>query len=1159
MAGGATIVTPTGKLEAMVDVALTGDLPVAITKPVKGGTPETAITGTNYIGSITWTPTDTGGKFAANTEYTAKDGYQFASDVTPTVAGSDSVTGVTVKDSGSKLEFKATFPKTGSATLKGIDIITNPALELAVPTAAPNATATNERSLAVTGVYDDGSGGPVAVNWEITTDPIPKGVSLVGSTLKVTNEAEAGTFTIKATSTEGSYTDIETVTITKDAPTASAIVATAPATGTNITVPNGGTNTSGQCSYKVYDQYGAAMTGIGATWKMKLEPATVTGVTLIPANGSISVTSDATTCKATLHAESGALKSNEITFNIIREESKPSVVTITGKDSMNVPIVHAPGADGWNHEDYTAEVKDQYNNVISNPSVEWSVTDATGVSIDNTTGKLTVTNKANAGTVTITAKSGDASGTKNVTINKPEAKATLVEICDQVGEAPETNLPIPTGSGTNNVDYTAKVYDQYGKETAGMVYWELDKSYTGVELDTTTSTGNAILKVENTTTPGTIKLIATCSTVDSTASQTLDIALTNKTPATVTTPPTAKTGLEYNGDEQALVTAGIASGGTMQYSLGASPWSTTIPTAKDAATYTVQYRVAGDSAHADSAPGTLEVTIAPKTLTKDDLTPTGSTSKVYDGMTNSSITVGVKAGVLFGSDTLAITGTAVYNSADVNEANTITFTPDAITTGNYTLAATEKLTITDAKITPRDLIVTPNSGQSKKFGTEDPTLHSTTSGKVSGQIPDYTGALSRAEGKNVGQYDITLGTLALMDHFSSGFKASNYTLKMVSPAVKFEITKADAPMLTNITVSQKYTVTTEQSKDIGRAGMPEGAGALTYAKGAESKTTGSVTIDRWDVDATGKVTYTLSGGAAGDTVTLPVIIGSVNYADSTVNVVITLTKPSSSGGGGGTSSYAITVDSAKNGDVTASHKTASKGTTVTLTVDPDKGYVLDTLTVLDGKDKEIKLTEKNGKYTFTMPASKVTVEAMFKAEQSTGNNPFIDVPAGSYYEDAVIWAVDKGITTGTDATHFSPDGICTRAQAVTFLWRAAGSPAAKSSAMPFVDVKAGSYYETAVLWAVENGITKGTSDTMFSPDATCTRAQIVTFLWRANGSPAVSGDSAFTDVASDAYYAAAVTWAEKNDVTGGIGGGLFGSGNDCTRAQIVTFLYRSVK
>ena len=308
---------------------------------------------------------------------------------------------------------------------------------------------------------------------------------------------------------------------------------------------------------------------------------------------------------------------------------------------------------------------------------------------------------------------------------------------------------------------------------------------------------------------------------------------------------------------------------------------------------------------------------------------------------------------------------------------------------------------------------------------------------------------------------------------------------------------------------------------------------------------------------TDKTTFQINGQTAKLDGTIP--------ATGLDNAIITLTFPATSsgstggGGGGGVTTYPITVKSAKNGDVTASHKTASKGTAVTLTVDPDKGYVLDTLTVLDGKDKELKLTEKNGKYTFTMPDSKVTVEATFKASAPTGKNPFIDVPAGSYYEDAVVWAVEKGITSGTSAVTFDPNGNCTRAQAVTFLWRAAGSPAAKSSAMPFADVKAGSYYYDAVLWAVEQGITKGTSDTMFSPDATCSRAQIVTFLWRAGGSPAVSGNSAFTDVAADAYYAAAVTWAEKNGVTGGIGGGLFGSDNNCTRAQIVTFIYRSVK
>ena len=316
------------------------------------------------------------------------------------------------------------------------------------------------------------------------------------------------------------------------------------------------------------------------------------------------------------------------------------------------------------------------------------------------------------------------------------------------------------------------------------------------------------------------------------------------------------------------------------------------------------------------------------------------------------------------------------------------------------------------------------------------------------------------------------------------------------------------------------------------------------AKLPDATRSGSYSFDGWYTEKNGGTKITTS---------------TVFDKDTTVYAHWTYTGSTGGGGGGGVTTYAITVKSAKNGDVTASHKTASKGTAVTLTVDPDKGYVLDTLTVLDGKDKEIKLTEKNGKFTFTMPASKVTVAATFKASAPTGKNPFIDVPAGSYYEDAVVWAVEKGITSGTSAVTFDPNGNCTRAQAVTFLWRAAGSPAPKTKVMPFTDVPSGSYYETAVLWAMEQGITKGTSDTAFSPNASCTRAQIVTFLWRANGSPAVSGNSAFTDVASDAYYAAAVTWAEKNGVTGGIGGGLFGSNNNCTRAQIVTFLYRAMK
>ena len=300
-------------------------------------------------------------------------------------------------------------------------------------------------------------------------------------------------------------------------------------------------------------------------------------------------------------------------------------------------------------------------------------------------------------------------------------------------------------------------------------------------------------------------------------------------------------------------------------------------------------------------------------------------------------------------------------------------------------------------------------------------------------------------------------------------------------------------------------------------------------------------------------TYIITWKNAGDAT----FTGAGNYnVTKTATGTLTINNPApSGGGGGGVTTYSITVDSAKNGTITVSPKSAAKGTAITLTVEPDKGYTLETLTVTDGSGKEVKLTEKDGKYTFTMPASKVTVKATFMEDNSMLNF-FVDVPADAYYYDAVLWAAENGITGGVDDTHFAPNATCTRAQAVTFLWRAAGSPAPKSGVNPFTDVKAGSYYYVAVLWAVENGITDGTSATTFSPDAPCSRAQIVTFLWRSQKSPVSDSVNPFTDVAADSYYANAVVWAAENGITGGIGGGLFGPDNDCTRAQIVAFLYR---
>lgn len=260
-------------------------------------------------------------------------------------------------------------------------------------------------------------------------------------------------------------------------------------------------------------------------------------------------------------------------------------------------------------------------------------------------------------------------------------------------------------------------------------------------------------------------------------------------------------------------------------------------------------------------------------------------------------------------------------------------------------------------------------------------------------------------------------------------------------------------------------------------------------------------------------------------------------------------------GSGGSSSYPITVPGkTENGSVTVSPKNASAGSTVTITVKPDSGYVLETISATDQNGSDLKLTDKGGgKYTFTMPASKVEVKATFMEDNSVLNF-FYDVPNDAYYYEAIKWAAENGITGGVGNSLFAPNQPCTRAQIVTFLWRAAGSPEPKNMSN-FSDVPADSYYAKAVAWAVENGVTTGTGDGKFSPDATCTRAQSVTFLFRASKASA-NGAPAFSDVAATAYYAEAVKWATDNGITNGIGDNLFGSDNDCTRAQIVTFLYR---
>ena len=327
---------------------------------------------------------------------------------------------------------------------------------------------------------------------------------------------------------------------------------------------------------------------------------------------------------------------------------------------------------------------------------------------------------------------------------------------------------------------------------------------------------------------------------------------------------------------------------------------------------------------------------------------------------------------------------------------------------------------------------------------------------------------------------------------------------------------------------------------------------------------------KYNDGATADSTYNV---ASGTTITLPTprrsgytfngwYDGSKFYAAGasyTVSATVTLNASwsyISSGSSSYDPTYSVSTPSkTENGSVTVSPKSASKGDTVTVTVKPDSGYVLETLTVTDKNGNELTLKDKgNGKYTFTMPAGKVEVKATFMEDNSM-QNFFYDVPNNAYYYEAVKWAQEKGITGGIGNGLFGPNQPCTRAQIVTFLWRAAGSPEPKAMSS-FADVSTDAYYAKAVAWAVENGITTGTGDGKFSPDATCTRAQSVTFLFRAIGK-LVDSKAEFSDVLTDSYYANAVAWAVENGVTNGIGDGLFGPDNSCTRAQIVTFLFRA--
>ena len=603
------------------------------------------------------------------------------------------------------------------------------------------------------------------------------------------------------------------------------------------------------------------------------------------------------------------------------------------------------------------------------------------------------------------------------------------------------------------------------------------------------------------------------------------------------------------------------------------------------------------------------------------LTITGATigAKTYDGTKNATVTDVTISG-LQNSETLTVGADCefrgVFNSENVNDANTVTVTvtlKETTTTKNYTLPTAtfnKSAAITQAATPAAPTGLTGVKGQALStvslaahpgWSWADGAAIMNTAGSQNFNANYHDANGNYADGTNVA---VSVNVLNKSDagvsisgaptsktygdpNFTLTASATNpgtgtgvWTWTSSEPTV-LEVTGSSAAATVKVLKAGSATITAKYESDTTM-------GEQTTAPITVSKRVITVTADNKSMTVNGTlptftVTYgnlpsgvqaedifgtlasastTTDGKTTGSfdiTVTTPVLKteAGANYEVGAVTKgTLTVNPRSSSGGGGGsyTPSYSITVDKTENGTITVSPKSASKGDTVTITVKPDKGYELEMLKALDKDGDALKLTEKNGKYTFKMPSGKVTVKGSFVEEAPV--QIFKDVPVDAYYYEAVKWAAEKGITGGVGNDLFAPNQPCTRAQIVTFLWRAAGSPAPKHMSS-FADVPADAFYAKAVAWAVENGITGGTGDGKFSPDATCTRAQSVTFLYRAAGSPKVSSSAEFGDVATNAYYADAVAWAAKNGITGGIGGGLFGSDNDCTRAQIVTFLYRN--
>ena len=728
----------------------------------------------------------------------------------------------------------------------------------------------------------------------------------------------------------------------------------------------------------------------------------------------------------------------------------------------------------------------------------------TSVTFDNVT--------LNRGTdYTVTASFDDASvgNGKNIT-----ATVTLME---QTAK----NYALEQSSFTTTGSITKVAAPDFTKETALTIINDCEKTYTvtlpalptletpkeygaltyeisEIKLDGGYYTGGAKVEngkltlpiqkndVETTGSVGTVTVVIKSTNYED-ITLTVNVNATNKLVPTVTA-PTANA-LTYNGAEQALVTAGKTTGGTMLYRLDDPEWSEQIPTAKNAGEYTVWYKVQGNVEYADVAEQSLTVTVAKKAVTVTVLDKSAYTGSTAPDLSSPEADKDYKVEGLVGADTLSGTVTLAYAQ-----------TPDMGKTGETAINITGTLSNDNYEITyvPGTLTVSNRPSGGGGGGSSTPSVSVPVSSdhggtKLSATISGSTATVS-VSGKEIDKV------------IADGAKSVTVDLSGLS--------KVDSVKLPASVIAK-----TEEAEDTGlTVRLPDGAVELDEAA-LESIATGktlTVSVQQAKLtDAQQEVVSALAQVAV--VVDVDIVVGTV--------------KQSAFGGG---------------------------RLTISIPYTPEKGEDTSTLAVWYIRD-DVSIENKGGSYDaksgcFVFETDHLSRYLLVHTEQAMD---FTDVPADAWYAGAVAWAVEQGITSGTSDTTFSPNVSCTRAQMVTFLWRASGSPKA-TGVNPFIDVSADAYYYDAVLWAAEKGITSGTTATTFSPDTTLTRSQTVTFLWRANGSPVVSGGS-FGDVAADAYYANAVAWAVFEGITSGTGGNNFNPDADCTRAQIVTFMYRDAQ